>query len=410
MESQNIDERMARHTRAKEEKILRSISLMSLGVAVLYLCGFVWRSSYFMALGMPFAIVEFPFPEILVPRATVIAFIVNFTSAYIGARYYDFYRRQRRTERAKVMGVTGSLDAVAEFMLQMNSSPLGAGRSNHEVFHAFFSEYIKRNQEEDREWSFDVGEFEAAVSSCFPDIAPQVRRCFIRYELQLAIMDHRDLTEVVGDTLGAYPKGCPLFERILVRFWPWAIMVIFAAGFIFWTGQFICLTLAILLGFVFGRFLARLSGYEDRFQIWLMVFISVYLLMLLSSIDGHMTGKRNLKHASLPIAAIEHRDGRTPKGLLLADLLDGYVILPYDPHDPNDPCQCVKVHKQAVETVEFKSLDWLRGVAARKERESLQRLENMTKEIETALEDAERFLEDQKTARDRRSAAGGSVE
>lgn len=67
------DEIVLPKVRKAEQRILRSLPLISVIIASLYLLGYIWRIAYYSRIGVPLAFLEFPFPETLLPQSWCLA-------------------------------------------------------------------------------------------------------------------------------------------------------------------------------------------------------------------------------------------------------------------------------------------------------------------------------------------------
>lgn len=326
MASDQVRARVAERIAAEESRILRSVSWISVATAILYLCGVAWRSFYYRRLGVPSVLIEFPFPGLLIPCHTPLAFIATATVAFLGARFYSFYQQQRRVERAKIMNVGGPLDMLAKYALKKSINPLYKGKTNHHVLHTLLLEYVERNHTADPAWVFDVKEFEKQAKPCFPDLPTEIEGSFVVYECKLVTMESGDIKETLVDSLCSWPQGSRFLD-ILSRWAAWIGLAFSLPCVISWPAYYLRMLAFIVLGLIVGRFLATLMDYEDRYQFWWMVWVSVVLLVFLNAVDGYETAGGQLSQGSLPSATIEQCDGMTYEGLLLADFSDGYVLL-----------------------------------------------------------------------------------
>ena len=85
-----IDKAILSSVRQKERAFIRSISLISAGIGILYVSGFIWRISYYQKLGIPASMVEIPFPMVLIPKIHITVFLAQVILGFIGASYYEF--------------------------------------------------------------------------------------------------------------------------------------------------------------------------------------------------------------------------------------------------------------------------------------------------------------------------------
>ena len=63
------DESLLMRVRSAERRLLQNIKWISLAIAALYLLGYIWRVFYYGRLGIPESFLDFPFPEILIPKS-----------------------------------------------------------------------------------------------------------------------------------------------------------------------------------------------------------------------------------------------------------------------------------------------------------------------------------------------------
>lgn len=350
-----IDKAILSSVRQKERAFIRSISLISAGIGILYVSGFIWRISYYQKLGIPASMVEIPFPMVLIPKIHITVFLAQVILGFIGASYYEFYKREKRTRRAKLMGIAEPLDIIVDYGIKQHLKSNSPKKTNQVVLYDFLHEYIARPEHKESDWKFDIKEFEKEVLPLFTDIPPEIRASFTQYELQLLIMDSDQRSETIRDSLGSYPEGSQLFERL--NYWSVraSIILIILIG-IFWSRDVIQTAFYAALGVGVGLALAKFARGVDRFQFWHMLWISVVLLFLLNGIDGYITARTNLVNVRLPIATFSKRNGQEEKGLLIASFSDCYFMIPLD---ANDVFRRVKIEKDEVRSISFTRLSWI---------------------------------------------------
>lgn len=375
------DKRIFGHIQRQERRILRSLSLISVVTAILYACGVVWRTFYYQALGIPVSIIDFPFPIILIPKADLIVFISQGMLSFLAVKYYSFYQQQKRLERAKTMGISQPLDLIVSYAAQNNVKYPNTEKRNTTVLYDFFIEYIKKNKKNKSDWEFDITEFESEALKLFPDLPHQIKDSFVRYELQLLIMDSQELKETIGDSIGSFPRSSKMFDMInnsLLYMW----ILFCVATAVFLTADILWTLLYAALGVGVGYILAKLSEREDRYQLWHTIWVAVILLIILNAISGYVTAKSNLKNLLFPIATITLTNGTEHNGLLLGSFSDGYVITEVD---DNDFYKLRKIHKDAIASVSIQTIGrLLRNLEGLKEKmETIQKeLENIKTELE----------------------------
>jgi len=85
-----VDELLLKRIRSVERRLLQNIQWVSFAIAALYLLGCIWRVSYYGQLGIPDSFLDFPFPEILIPKS--FGFIVFLAWLIVPFSYKKFYR------------------------------------------------------------------------------------------------------------------------------------------------------------------------------------------------------------------------------------------------------------------------------------------------------------------------------
>lgn len=344
---------------SEEKNILRSIGLIGGGTAVLYLCAIVWLTFYYRRLGIPLLMIEFPFPESLLPTLPVAVFIVNGLLGFLGAMYYDFYRETKRRDRARSIGITAPLDVLAKYSLRENHQVSHSGQTNTQVLFALLTDHVEGNKEADPQWVFNMEEFEKEARPSFPDLPEEIADSFIRYQCHLFTMESTEMKQTLLESLVTWPEGLPIFDTI-ARWMPRIFIVAIVVNIIARNWNMMWLLALAYSGGWIGRSLARLCDSEDRYQLWLSFYTSMVLLLIINAVDGHITAINRISEGWLPTATIECRDGAVQEGVLLAEFSDGYVI---SPCDPNDLYQCVKLQKDEVRSIKLVTTGWLLRVA-----------------------------------------------
>lgn len=354
-----IDKRILSRVRQKERTFIKSISLISAGIGILYVSGFIWRCSYYQALGIPASMVEVQFPMVLIPKIHITLFLSQVILTFLAFSYHEFYKREKRARRAKLMGIAEPLDIIVDYGIKQHLKSNSPKKTNQVVLYDFLHEYIARPEHKESDWKFDIKEFEKFEKEALPlftDIPPEIRGSFTQYELQLLIMDSDQRSEAIRDSLGSYPEGSKLFERLsLWCVYGWIILIVLMA--IFWSHGALKPLIYAALGVGVGFALEKLARSEDRFQFWHMIWISVFLLFALNHFDGSITARADLSNDRLPIATFSKRNGQEEKGLLIASFSDCYFIVPLD---ANDVFRRIKIEKDEVRSISFTRLSWIR--------------------------------------------------
>ena len=366
------DNKILGRVRRQERNLLRSISWISLGIATLYVCGYVWRSCYYNRMGIPVSMIDFPFPEILIPKQNLFVFIVQALLTIAYENYSNFFIKNKRLHRAKAMGIDAPINMLHDYAMRSNSG--SPDKTNYQVIMEFLVNYIATNSKDNPQWQFERVEFDNKALELFQDIPPELKSSFISYSIKFNVMDKTEQNQTIKDALGWPPEGSKIYETIQkVLFWLVPLVVVFA---IIIRSQDIILALIYgIIGILIGYYLVKVSKVEARWQMWHSVLISVIVLLVLNGIDGYVIAGAALKTGQLPIVRIIKTDGDEQNGLLLGSFNDGYIIALFE---PNDFYRHMKIHKQAIE-----SISWTTVYMLNKERKKINiELENIKNEME----------------------------
>ena len=78
--------------RSAERHLLQNIKWISFAIAALYLLGYIWRVSYYGRLGIPLFLLDFPFPEVLIPQSLgLIIFLAWAAWPFLYAKFYLWF-------------------------------------------------------------------------------------------------------------------------------------------------------------------------------------------------------------------------------------------------------------------------------------------------------------------------------
>jgi len=347
---QLYDSQILNRVRRQERVMLRSISWISLGIALLYVCGYLWRASYYNRLGVPVSIVDFPFPEILVPKMCLVVFL--FQALYVVAceNYSEFFANISRRKRAKAMGLAALPATVNSYGIRSNS--IFADKSNYVVVGQFLGDYTRSKAAESPEWRFDMADFENAAAYLFQDAPAELRHAFLVFFVQLAGMDNAQRSEAIGDVVGRRARGAKVYWATQIGAAFILLIVVICAIVLKLISIFLVL-LYMAVGIGVGYFLVVMSKVEARWQLWHSVWMAVLVMVAISGIDGCLTARGDLKKQRLPVVKVVKTDGSEQEGLLAGNFNDGYVLIPFT---DNAIYGHTKIHKEAVKTISWTSV------------------------------------------------------
>ena len=350
MTSALTEDRILGHVRKQERNLLRSISWISIGIAILYVCGYMWRVCYYVRLGIPVSFVDFPFPEILIPKPHLFAFMVQALFVIGYESYNKFYIREKRLQRATAMGIDAPLEKLHDYAFQKNlSSP---NKINYEVFVEFLTEYIKANYKDDAQWKFNRDDFDSNALKLFENIPYGLKSSFVSYCLQFFDMDKSKTEQTIKDAVGFPPEGSKIYEKIQIVVL-WLFISWFIVAIIFGIPGVLLTTIYMVLGVIVGVFLIKVSKVKARWQMWHSILISIIILVALNGIDGYLTAQYKLKNNGFLLAKIVKTDGKEQIGLLLGSFNDGYILAV---SDPNDIYNLRKFHKHSVVSLNYTTM------------------------------------------------------
>lgn len=345
------DSKILERVRIHERYLMRSISWISLGIAILYVCGYTWRYYYYNRMGIPVSMIDFPFPEILVPKIRLFVFIAQALFVIAYEKYSEFFIKSKRLYRAKEIGVDAPINKLNDYALRPNSD--SPDKINFKILIEFLSKYISTNSKDNPQWQFERVKFDNKALELFQDIPLELKNSFITYSLKILIMDKAELDQTIKDSIGFPPEGSKIYEWIQKAL-RWIIVPFYIAALIFISLYVVVTAIYMALGILVGYFLVKVSKVEARWQMWHSALITVIVILALNAIDGHVTAGIELKTGQLPIVKIIKTDGDEQIGMLLGSFNDGYIVTA---SEPNDLFKHIKIHKQAVETISWTKVD-----------------------------------------------------
>jgi hypothetical protein len=96
-----VDEPLLMRVRSAERRLLQNIKWLSLAIAALYFLGYIWRVFYYRRLGIPESFLDFPFPEILIPKGFGV--IIFLAALIITFSYGKFYQWIIETNKVRLL-------------------------------------------------------------------------------------------------------------------------------------------------------------------------------------------------------------------------------------------------------------------------------------------------------------------
>lgn len=372
------DDKILGHIRRHEQQLLRSVSWISLGIAILYVYGYAWRFWYYYRLGVPVSMIDFPFPETLIPKMPLVIFTVNALFVIAYENYSDFFIKSKRLRRAKAMGIDVPIERVLDYGMQKNL--ILPDKTNHMVFCEFAAEYMNAKSKDDPEWKFNRSDFNKEVTKQLQDIPHELENAYIDYSLKLLVMDRPELIQTAKDAIGWPAEGFKIYEKIQTVVF-WLLVILFMVAILTRSQDAILKVIYMVLGVLVGWYLVKMSKVEARWQMWHSVLIAVMFMLVLNGIDGYLTAGTKLKKNYLPVVKIIKIGGEEYKGLLLGSFNDGYIIAPLE---PNNSHAHMKIHKQAVESISWTTVYQMNNEMEKTKKE-LEILSNRKKDLEKAM-------------------------
>ncbi|MFC1782431.1 hypothetical protein ACFL02_02465 [Planctomycetota bacterium] len=291
--------------------------------------------------------IDFPFPEILIPKINMIVFIVQAFYVIAYEKYYSFFIKSKRLYRAKAMRIDAPIDKLQEYAIQSNSS--STDKTNLQVIMEFLVNYINTNSKDNPQWKFKREEIDDKALELLPDIPPELKSSFISYSIKMFVMDKTERYQTIKDALGYPAEGSKIYE-ISQKIIFWLLPLVFIFAIIIRSQEMILPFIYMLMGILVGYFLVKVSKVEARWQMWHSVIISVLVLLVLNGIDGYVTANTDLKNVNFPIVKIIKSDGEKQVGVLLGSFTDSYVIIPYE---QDEFYRLMKINKQSVESISW---------------------------------------------------------
>jgi len=293
-----------------ERRLLRNIQYVSIGVAVLYLFGFIWRSSYYSRLGIPQSLIDFPFPEILVPKSLcIVIFIVSILSPFASRKFSDFFVETRRDFVNKTFGLKCPMKEVIQYLGQKSAD--SKYNTNYEAILGATTEYISERTLSKNDFTKEAyDELYNFLRTKIVGLSREMKDSVISFVKIMALEDDvRDdvIKFIVAASTGKSPKGYYIPTKI---YWFIQIMI---AGFLllsgFYWGHWQSLG-ALILGNILGLAVYRCSYVENRVQFWMV------LLICFSAACGVQFGDAQLS------AYTDMQEGRFPVVLNLPEIYD----------------------------------------------------------------------------------------
>lgn len=356
--------RIIQNIKRQESHLLKSVSWISLGIAVLYMLGYAWRFCFYTRMGVPIDMVDFPFPDILIPKRPVLIVLVNAFVLIASEKYFSFFVKKRREYRSRSMDIDAPLDQLQFYITKKNFN--NPEQTNLNVLFNYLSNYITENSEKSG-WKFFRSEFDEKAKDLFPDVPMELRESLISYAIQLIISDDAEKADIIGDAIGCGPNDSKVYRNVqFVFFILYSCSII---GAFFWSPLrdiFLYMVYA-LIGVSVGYYIVKVSSVEARWQMWHSVMIVFVVILAINGFDGYITADRSLKGDRATLVKIVEKGGIEHEGFLLSSLNDGYVILELKSLDSYPR---LKIHKQAVNTICWREISkekYLKEVFEKKE-------------------------------------------
>jgi len=323
-----IPEAILTRVRRMERQLLQNIKWISLGIGVLYLLGYIWRVFYYGRFGIPPSLLDFPFPEILVPKGSgVVAFFVWMIFPLSYAKFHDFFVRSKRSLLADKMGITQPVEDVLKNLFRPNSGPNKTRYANNFEAIAFRTiDYVHEHlQTSDRLTDDDWEELVRQLRLQLPDVPDPMKDSMISWTMQHFIREKEEIFRAV-DTFHQPPTSSPLFNRILFAIFLLLIPLLLYTGEL-WRIAFMA------LGYVLGKAAYKLSYVENRVQFWHVLWIAVILAFGVQAIDASLSAISDVKNDKFPYASVSTSDQEGSFGMLLGFFKGSYFIFSMDEHD-----------------------------------------------------------------------------
>lgn len=347
----------------KELLFIRSLGWISLITGCLYFTGYTWRIYYYSYLGVDSSMIEYPFPEILIPNPRIFCFIIALLSWFASRTFYQLYANEVRKRRAQKMGITYPLDELANYSDKINSHPANTDKVKNRIFllRLFYKHLLENNKtikitddnmrEKLNHYLIDDKNYTSPhFLDYFKDIPEKMAKDFVKYSAILWSTEEKERFQIVGESIGAIPK--PHIGRIgrktLVVILFFAIAsLIFINNFEYRLQVFYC-----LLGIATGILISKAYTWEDRAMFWNILYSGFCLLVVITALDGYMLANYNLKKLNFPAVEIRQNDGTIQDGMLLATFRESYIVLPL-PIDSNSIGTKVRIHSHSVSSAKI---------------------------------------------------------
>ncbi len=323
------DKKIQRIIQKQERYLIERISWISLCISILYVCGYTWRVVYYKTLGVPVSIIDFPFPEILVPQPGFLAFLFTFLYLFLLMQYIEFHRQYRIAQISKMLGTELPTDKIYEYLTKRNvkSGHIFKRKTNIEVFNETILRYSKDSSDGKCEKPFDVDGFKRELIKLFPDATEKMRRSILDYFIGLYSMSKEEMIQTVRFSSGipAWIMHWSVLAFFLITFLPLSFMLHY-----YWRDIFV---IPWMLGIVTASLLSLQYHSKNRFQLWFMIIITIVCAIIGTGISAKMTGNLDLTKKRFTIVTVLLADKKMESGFLLGRFSDRYVIMPLETAD-----------------------------------------------------------------------------
>ena len=284
--------------RRSERHLLKNLKWISIAVAMLYVLGYVWRSSYYERLGIPHSLLDFPFPEILVPQSfLLIAFASTIVWPFVCRQFYDYFIKARRKAISESIGISCPIQDIISFLGEKN--PEDKNETNIERLLSISVDYIQDIKNKTGKFTNDdYKNLREVLKGKLNGLSEPMKESVINYLIHIISLEKENLRETIDTTVtaaaGMPPEGFDMPNAVF-----YFLFIIFVAWCLYY-GLYWHIII-ILLGHFLGIAVYKLSYVEDRTQFWRILWLCIIIACCIQYFDARMTAVWNLKHGNFPV-------------------------------------------------------------------------------------------------------------
>jgi hypothetical protein len=308
---------LAREQR-KEVAFVKQLGVIAVITGLLYYFGFLWRTAYYVGLGVHFHLIEYPFPEILVPRGDVLAFGMVLVLAYKFFSFRKKYKEGKSMELAGELGTEVAPEVLLSYLVTENK--IEAEKKNMQVLTECLLKYLA----EKCETEFDLDDFVIEAGKRFPDLEDGEKAGCIKFGVKVIGEGKAFMAKL--EKVAEEPRAPLIYKIAIGVVWVINTCVIMLAGL-----SWLALTWGVLVvgaGVCVSFLLYTMFGHINRFRTWNTVLIVFLIFTLFILIDAVVYATSDRINRKFPIAKIERTDGEVSEGYLLGKGSGGYIIKP----------------------------------------------------------------------------------